>query len=259
MPSNLAVERMSTPMMADQVASEWRKMWIMIQPRRLDELHELFADGLVGLPVALADDVAAALLVVHLLPAPGVLELWRLAHGRLPSETEFVPARNAVLLSAVPPSKGRPVAAVGKRPADIRNTPRRAARRDEDPIPFREPHRRIGRRFAMADFPGRPRPHPELEAGDDLAIAPIYDKVASHALIGGGAKVRVIPTGESCPAQEVKSVLEDGRRQSWFPGRVDLHFALHAVIDEPVGSVIGPTRRKHAPLGTLLGTLTSFK
>jgi hypothetical protein len=44
----------------------------------------------------------------------------------------------------------------------------------------------------------------------DLAVVPINDKVSSHALAGGGGKVRVIPADESWPVQEVKSVLKDG-------------------------------------------------
>jgi hypothetical protein len=39
---------------------------------------------------------------------------------------------------------------------------------------------------------------------------PIDDEVSSHALIGGGGKVRVIPAGESWPVREVKSMLKDG-------------------------------------------------
>jgi hypothetical protein len=38
--------------------------------------------------------------------------------------------------------------------AEILRTPVRTVRCDEDPFPFREPHRRAGRRFAMADLPG---------------------------------------------------------------------------------------------------------
>jgi hypothetical protein len=44
----------------------------------------------------------------------------------------------------------------------------------------------------------------------DLAVTPIDDEVSSHALVGGGAKVRVIPAGESWPVREVKSILKDG-------------------------------------------------
>jgi hypothetical protein len=36
------------------------------------------------------------------------------------------------------------------------------------------------------------------------------DEVSSHALVGAGGKVRVIPAGESWPAGQVKSVLKDG-------------------------------------------------
>jgi hypothetical protein len=41
----------------------------------------------------------------------------------------------------------------------------------------------------------------------DLVVVPIDD---SHALLGGGGKVRVIPAGESWPVREVKSLLKDG-------------------------------------------------
>jgi len=34
--------------------------------------------------------------------------------------------------------------------------------------------------------------------------------VASHALVGGGVKVRVIPAGESRPVREVKDALKQG-------------------------------------------------
>jgi hypothetical protein len=34
--------------------------------------------------------------------------------------------------------------------------------------------------------------------------------VSSHALIGGGGKVRVIPAGESWPITEVNSILKNG-------------------------------------------------
>lgn len=44
----------------------------------------------------------------------------------------------------------------------------------------------------------------------DLAVVPIDDEVSSHALEGGGAKVRVIPVGESWPVRQVKSILKDG-------------------------------------------------
>jgi hypothetical protein len=44
----------------------------------------------------------------------------------------------------------------------------------------------------------------------DLSVVPIQDEVSSHALMGGGGKVRVIPAGESWPVRQVKSVLRDG-------------------------------------------------
>lgn len=42
----------------------------------------------------------------------------------------------------------------------------------------------------------------------DLMVAAADDDVASHALVGGGVKVRVIPLGESWPLREVKDVLK---------------------------------------------------
>jgi hypothetical protein len=44
----------------------------------------------------------------------------------------------------------------------------------------------------------------------DLAVVPIDDEVSSHALIGEGGRVRVIPASESWPVREVKSVLKEG-------------------------------------------------
>jgi hypothetical protein len=44
----------------------------------------------------------------------------------------------------------------------------------------------------------------------ELSIVPTDDDVSSHALIGGGGTVRVIPAGESWLIREVKSILKDG-------------------------------------------------
>ena len=46
---------------------------------------------------------------------------------------------------------------------------------------------------------------PEIE----LAVVPFDDEVSSHALIGAGAKVRVITADESWPVREVKSIRKD--------------------------------------------------
>jgi len=43
-----------------------------------------------------------------------------------------------------------------------------------------------------------------------LSIVPIDDEVSSHALMGAGGKVRMIPADESGPVREVKSILKDG-------------------------------------------------
>jgi hypothetical protein len=44
----------------------------------------------------------------------------------------------------------------------------------------------------------------------ELTIVRIDDEVSSQALVGGDAKVRVIPEGEGWPVREVKSVLKEG-------------------------------------------------
>lgn len=44
----------------------------------------------------------------------------------------------------------------------------------------------------------------------DLTVAAADDDVASHALVGGGVKVRVIPAGERWPVREVKDALKQG-------------------------------------------------
>jgi len=62
----------------------------------------------------------------------------------------------------------------------------------------------------MADFSGRPRPHPGLDTETELSVVPIDDEVSSHAPIGAGGRVRVIPADESWPVREVKSILKDG-------------------------------------------------
>lgn len=44
----------------------------------------------------------------------------------------------------------------------------------------------------------------------DLVVVPIEAEVSSPALVGGGAKVRVIAAGENWPLREVKSALKEG-------------------------------------------------
>jgi len=44
----------------------------------------------------------------------------------------------------------------------------------------------------------------------DLTVAAADADVASHAPVGGGVKVRVIPAGESWPVREVKDALKQG-------------------------------------------------
>lgn len=44
----------------------------------------------------------------------------------------------------------------------------------------------------------------------DVAVTEIDDEVSSHALVCSGARVRVIPAGESWPVRQVRSVLGDG-------------------------------------------------
>jgi hypothetical protein len=43
-----------------------------------------------------------------------------------------------------------------------------------------------------------------------FSVVPIDDEVSSHALIGAGGRVRVIPADESWPVREVKSIFKDG-------------------------------------------------
>jgi hypothetical protein len=44
----------------------------------------------------------------------------------------------------------------------------------------------------------------------EITVAPAEDDVGSHVLVGAGAKVRVIPEGESWLVREVKNVLKEG-------------------------------------------------
>ena len=44
----------------------------------------------------------------------------------------------------------------------------------------------------------------------EITVAPAEDDVGSHVLVGAGAKVRVIPEGESWPVGQVKSALKEG-------------------------------------------------
>jgi hypothetical protein len=44
----------------------------------------------------------------------------------------------------------------------------------------------------------------------DIAVVPIDDELSSHALVGGGGTVRVIPAGENWPVRQVRSALKDG-------------------------------------------------
>jgi hypothetical protein len=50
----------------------------------------------------------------------------------------------------------------------------------------------------------------------ELSIVPTDDEISSHALIGGGEKVRVTPAGQSWPIREVNAhqgsepILKDG-------------------------------------------------
>jgi hypothetical protein len=45
---------------------------------------------------------------------------------------------------------------------------------------------------------------------ETVVVIPVEAEVSSHALVGGGAKVRVIAAGESWPVREVKSALKEG-------------------------------------------------
>jgi hypothetical protein len=44
----------------------------------------------------------------------------------------------------------------------------------------------------------------------DLAVVPVDNELSSHALVGGGGTVRVIPADESWPVRQVRSALKDG-------------------------------------------------
>ena len=44
----------------------------------------------------------------------------------------------------------------------------------------------------------------------EISVVPIEGEISSHALMGGGRKVRVISVEENWSASEVKSVLKDG-------------------------------------------------
>lgn len=47
--------------------------------------------------------------------------------------------------------------------------------------------------------------NPETE----ISVALAKDNLGSHVLVGAGAKLRVIPEGESWPVREVKNALKD--------------------------------------------------
>ena len=44
----------------------------------------------------------------------------------------------------------------------------------------------------------------------ELSLVQSDDDVSSHALVGAGGKVRVIPADDSWPVKEVKAVLKEG-------------------------------------------------
>ncbi|WMT73500.1 hypothetical protein [Bradyrhizobium sp. Ash2021] len=44
----------------------------------------------------------------------------------------------------------------------------------------------------------------------ELSVVTVDDEVSSHALVGGGGKVRVIREDETWPVREVKSALKEG-------------------------------------------------
>ena len=64
----------------------------------------------------------------------------------------------------------------------------------------------------------------------DLTVATVDDDVASHALAGGGVKVRVIPAGVSWPMGEVKNTLKQGRSRGTRSDVIAVsHLAVEAV------------------------------
>ena len=121
--------------------------------------------------------------------------LRRLAHGREFFE-EFGAARNTAQMCAVP----------------RKSCILRRAQRDAMKIRSHSESHLVelddGSRWQI--FPGDLDLTLNWKPETDLAVVPIDDEVSSHALVGEGGRVRVIPAGESWPVQEVKSVLKEG-------------------------------------------------
>jgi hypothetical protein len=137
----------------------------------------------------------------------------RLARGRVPAESEFGATRNTVQMCTVPPSRGRSVATGGERPAALRKScALRCVPRDSMKIRSHSESHIVelddGSRWQI--FPGDLDLTLDWKPETDLAVVPIDDEVSSHALIGEGRTVRVIPAGESWSVREVRSVLKDG-------------------------------------------------
>jgi len=102
-----------------------------------------------------------------------------LADGREPAEAHLSRARTKTKVLQSPSSEGRSATAP-RRPTPAAPAARlqRDVRRDEDPLPFRKPHRRTRRWIALADLSGRPRPHAELEARDYLILMVSDDRIS---------------------------------------------------------------------------------
>lgn len=92
------------------------------------------------------------------------------------------------------------------------NATRRAlwTRPDEDPVPFRSHIVELEDGSQWQVFPGDLDLTLASRPETDLAVAAADDDVASHALVGGGVRVRVIPASESWPVREVKDALKQG-------------------------------------------------
>jgi hypothetical protein len=123
-----------------------------------------------------------------------------MADGREHAE-DFGTAGDPAEVHAMPPSGERPAAPGQQRAATRASSASHGPNAPRDAMKIRshsESH------IVELDDGSRWRIFP------DLAVVPIDDEVSSHALEGGGAKVRVIPAGESWPVRQVKSILKDG-------------------------------------------------
>jgi hypothetical protein len=136
-----------------------------------------------------------------------------MADGREHAE-DFGTAGDSAEVHAMPPSGERPAAPGQQRAATCASSASHGPNAPRDAMKIRshsESHiveLDDGSRWRI--FPGDIDATLNWKPETDLAVVPIDDDVSSHALEGGGAKVRVIPAGESWPVRQVKSILKDG-------------------------------------------------